>query len=142
MKATTKAYRLRTAAIAAGCAALLAGGAGVAAAVPAGSPGITVASASVQKPQPKASLTIKASAKSVKAGQDVTLTGRTKGLPIGSKLVVQHMNKGKWTTLHSSTTVKHGSSYNVKVKLAKKGTEKLRVAHDKTVSPTVTVMVH
>ncbi|WP_043266909.1 hypothetical protein [Streptomyces sp. CT34] len=144
MGSTKKSYRLRTAAIGAACAALLAGGAGTAVAAPSALPGHHSAiaiTATTAKPK-KESISIKASAKSIKAGQSVTLSGRTKNIPTGTKLTVQHLNKGKWTTLHASTKTKHGGNYSTKVKLSKKGTEKLRVAHGKTVSPTVTVTVH
>ncbi|TJZ95838.1 hypothetical protein [Actinacidiphila oryziradicis] len=142
MKATTKAHRFRTVAIGAACAALLAGGAGVATAAPASTPNVAAASVSAPSPKAKASITVKANTMSVKPGQTVTLTGKTKGIAAGSKLTVQQMDKGKWTTLHASTTVNHDSSYRVRVNLIKKGTEMLRVTDGKTVSPTVTITVH
>ncbi|MFD8985615.1 hypothetical protein [Streptomyces sp. NPDC059564] len=87
-------------------------------------------------------ITIKADKSEVKAGGEVTFNGRTKGLKVGSKLVLQHRNNGKWTTLQASTTVKNGSSYSLTGKLNTKGEEELRVMGDgKTVSPTVVVNV-
>ncbi|MGD3108137.1 hypothetical protein [Streptomyces sp. YGL11-2] len=144
MGTTKKSYRLRTATIGAAVAALLAGGAGTAVAAPSAIPGhhpataVTVTTAKAKKE----SISVKASVKSIKAGHSVTLVGRTKDIPTGTKLTVQHLHNGKWTTLHASTKTKHGGNYSTKVKLSKKGTEKLRVAHGKTVSSTVTVTVH
>ncbi|CAM5381416.1 Bacterial Ig domain-containing protein OS=Streptomyces lavendulae subsp. lavendulae OX=58340 GN=SLAV_03865 PE=4 SV=1 [Streptomyces lavendulae subsp. lavendulae] len=78
----------------------------------------------------------------MKAGDQVIFIGRTKGLKVGSKLVLQHLNNGKWTTLQSGTTVKNGSSYTLPGKLNTKGKEQLRImGDDKTVSPTVVVTV-
>ncbi|MFG2616747.1 hypothetical protein ACGFXC_03925 [Streptomyces sp. NPDC048507] len=91
---------------------------------------------------PAGQITVKADKSEVKAGDEVTFTGRTKGLKVGSKLVLQHNNKGKWTTLQSNTTVKNGSSYSLKGKLNTKGKEQLRVmGDDDTISPTVVVNV-
>ncbi|MGO4461602.1 hypothetical protein AB4039_30550 [Streptomyces sp. M-16] len=88
------------------------------------------------------SITIKADKAAVKVGDQVIFTGRTKGLPVGSKLVLQHLNNGKWTTLQAKTLVKNGSSYTLPGKLNTKGKEQLRVmGDDKTVSPTVVVTV-
>ncbi|MFB7636065.1 hypothetical protein ACFC0M_34685 [Streptomyces sp. NPDC056149] len=140
MGTTKKAYHLRTAVIGAACAALLAGGAGTAIAAPSAVPDLHTATVATAKTHEE--IGVKASAKSIKAGQTVTLSGRTKGIKTDSKLTVQHMNKGKWTTLHANTKTKHGGYYSVKVKLSKKGQEKLRVAHGKTHSSTVTVTVH
>ncbi|SHN29066.1 hypothetical protein MOV08_11185 [Streptomyces yunnanensis] len=142
MGTTKKAYRWRTTTIGLACAALLAGGAGTAVAAPSAVPDLHSRAVAAAAATSHEKIDVKASAKSVKAGESVTLSGRTKGIPTGSKLTVQHLNKGKWTTLHASTKTKHGGHYSVKVKLGKKGKEKLRVAHGKTHSSTVTVTVH
>jgi len=92
-------------------------------------------------PMAAASITVKADKTSVKQGDEVTFTGRTKGLKVGAKLTLQHEKDGKWTTLKASTTVKNGSSYSLKGKLNTKGSEKLRIASGKVYSPTVTVKV-
>ncbi|GAA3270377.1 hypothetical protein ACIP46_01045 [Streptomyces lavendulae] len=88
------------------------------------------------------SITVKPDKVAVKVGDQVIFIGRTKGLKVGSKLVLQHLNNGKWTTLQSGTTVKNGSSYTLPGKLNTKGKEQLRImGDDKTVSPTVVVTV-
>ncbi|MEV7127552.1 hypothetical protein [Streptomyces sp. NPDC093260] len=87
------------------------------------------------------SISVKASHSSVKAGQSVTLTGRTAHLAAGTKLTVQHLRNGKWTTLRATTVVKKGDTYTVTTKLAAKGTEHLRVVSGPTHSRTVTVHV-
>lgn len=138
-------YRLRAALIGTACAALLAGGAGgIAAASTVASD--THAATGIELSMPykakKESITVKANKKSVKVGEKVTLAGKTTNIPKDAKLTVQHQLGKKWTTLHASTKVKRGGGYSTDVKLNKKGTEHLRVAHGKTVSRTVTVTVH
>ncbi|MFC5723571.1 hypothetical protein ACFP1Z_25755 [Streptomyces gamaensis] len=143
MKAIARTHRLRTATItAAACTALLAGGAAPAIAVTPAATGtvVTAVGQTVNAKTAKESITVKASAKSVKHGETVTLSGKVMNIKDGSKLTVQHKKGNKWTTLHASTTVKHGA-YSTKVKLNNKGTEHLRVAHGKTVSKDVTVKV-
>ncbi|MEU9152405.1 hypothetical protein AB0D59_18090 [Streptomyces sp. NPDC048417] len=98
------------------------------------------------KPSPSmsamGSITIKASKTSVKAGDPVTFTGRTQGLKIGTPLVLQHQNHGKWIPLRASVKVKNGSAYSLTAKINTKGTEHLRIAAGRTHSPTVTVKVN
>ncbi|MEU3372948.1 hypothetical protein ABZ734_21100 [Streptomyces sp. NPDC006660] len=98
-------------------------------------------SPSVSATKATGSITVKATPGSVKAGGKVTFTGRTKGMPIGSKLVLQHKKGSKWTTLQAGTTVKKGSSYSFDAKLNDKGKQELRVKADNGTSPTVTVTV-
>ncbi|GAA2773943.1 hypothetical protein GCM10010521_60230 [Streptomyces rameus] len=92
-----------------------------------------------------ASISVKADKTSVKAGDKVVFTGRTKGLKIGNPLVLQHEKSGKWTSLKATAKVKKGSSYALTAKLNTKGTEHLRIASvnssGKVYSPTVTVKV-
>ncbi|MFK8912092.1 hypothetical protein [Streptomyces sp. YS-3] len=138
MKSTLSNRCARMAAAGALSFALLAGGA--AATATAATPKPTPSGSKYASPA-KGSLTIKASATNAKAGDKVTFTGRSKGLPVGSKVVLQHKNKGKWTTLQANTTIKQGSSYSLDAKLNTKGKEELRVKDGETVSPTVTVTV-
>ncbi|MFB7600361.1 hypothetical protein [Streptomyces sp. NPDC056160] len=127
----------------------LAAGALSAALVSAGSAAALAADNAPQaKPSPthsmmpaKGSITVKANHSSIKAGQSVTLTGRTADMAAGTKLSVQHLNNGKWTTLRATTVVKKGNTYTVTTKLAAKGTQHLRVVHGGTHSKTVTVHV-
>ncbi|MGW2818022.1 hypothetical protein [Streptomyces sp. NPDC001415] len=130
------------------CARTFAAGALSAALLTAGAAGTFAHAAAAPKPKPSASasksaasITVKASSTSVKAGDKMTFTGRTKGMPIGSKLVLQHKKGNKWTTLQASTTVKKGSSYSLDAKLNDKGKQELRIKYDETTSPTVTVTV-
>lgn len=92
-----------------------------------------------------ASITATARPTSVKAGKTVLVTGRTKGLKVGSPLVLQHEKNGKWIPLGATGKVKTGSSYAISTKLSTKGTETLRVASasksGKVHSNTVTVNV-
>ncbi|WP_055493059.1 hypothetical protein [Streptomyces sp. TP-A0356] len=87
------------------------------------------------------SITLRASKNEVKAGDPVTFTGRTKGLKIGSTVVLERFNGKKWVPMKASTTVKKGSSYALNTKLTTKGTQKFRVTDGKTASTPVTVTV-
>ncbi|MFI5986054.1 hypothetical protein ACIBEA_35000 [Streptomyces sp. NPDC051555] len=129
--------RVRMAAVGALSAALLAAGAA----------GTFASAAATPKPKPSpsasasASVTLTATPTTVKAGDKVTFTGRTKGVPIGTKVVLQHKYGAKWTTLRASTTVKQGSSYSLDNAFRDKGKEQLRVMVGDAVSPTVDVTV-
>lgn len=107
--------------------------------------GTTGALAASPSPSTMASITVKADKTEVKAGDTVTFTGRTKGLKVGSPLVLQHEKSGKWTALRATAKVKKGSTYALIAKLNTKGAEHLRIAgvsgHEKVYSPTVTVKV-
>ncbi|WP_330294478.1 hypothetical protein [Streptomyces sp. NBC_00503] len=98
-------------------------------------------------PSPSASksaageISLKATPTEVKAGEKVTFTGRTKGLPIGTKVVLQHKNGSKWTTLHANTLIKQGSSFSFDNTFKNKGKEELRVMAGDSTSPSVTVTV-
>ncbi|MGH4031261.1 hypothetical protein ACQB60_20265 [Actinomycetota bacterium Odt1-20B] len=96
---------------------------------------------SPSKSATKGSLTIKADKNKVKAGESVHFSGSTKGVKQGSKVVLQHKTKGKWTTLHANTTVKKNNTYALDAKLNTKGKETLRAKDGDAVSPTVTVTV-
>ncbi|WP_330457741.1 hypothetical protein OIB37_12975 [Streptomyces sp. NBC_00820] len=122
---------------------LLLSGSAAGASAAAGTTG-TAATGSRSSASPSAeegSITVKAGKSSVKAGDKVTFTGRTKGLKIGTKLVLQHEKSGKWTTLKASAKVRTGSSYAIVAKLNFKGEEHLRVSAGKVHSPTVKVKV-
>ncbi|MEU9101153.1 hypothetical protein [Streptomyces sp. NPDC048361] len=128
------------------CARLSAAGVLSAALLVAGGAGTFASAAASPKPTPSASkaagsLTVKVSQTTVKAGDKVTFSGRTKGMPIGSKLVLQHKKGSKWTTLQAGTVVKQGSSYSFDAKLNDKGKQDLRIKADNGISATVTVTV-
>ncbi|WP_424216784.1 hypothetical protein ACN20G_32255 (plasmid) [Streptomyces sp. BI20] len=104
------------------------------------------------KPKPSSSTSASASAKAgeltltatpttVKVGGKAVFTGRTKGLPIGTKVTLQHKHGTSWTTLKSETAVKKGSSFSLDYTFRTKGKEELRVKAGDAVSPTVTVTV-
>ncbi|MEV7723502.1 hypothetical protein AB0P15_02060 [Streptomyces sp. NPDC087917] len=113
--------------------------------------GLATTASAAATPSPSASksasksatgeITFKATPTEVKAGEKVTFTGRTKGLPIGTKVVLQHKNGSKWTTLHANTLIKQGSSYSLDNAFKTKGKEELRVTAGEATSPTVTVTV-
>ncbi|MEU2716876.1 hypothetical protein [Streptomyces sp. NPDC007205] len=119
--------------------ALLSGG--TAGAFAAGSAAPSAGSAPPSPTTGMASITINVNKSAVKAGQMVKFTGRTKGLKIGTPLVLQHEKNGKWTNLKSTAKVRKGSSYELLARLNTKGTEHLRVAAGHVYSPAVTVKV-
>ncbi|MET9700456.1 hypothetical protein ABZY31_26550 [Streptomyces sp. NPDC006529] len=132
------ARRLRMAAVAALSAALLAaGGAGTFASA-AATPKPTASSSQ----SATAAVTLTATPATVKRGEKVSFTGRTKGVPVGTKVVLQHKYGAKWTTLRASTAVKQGSSFAFDNTFRDKGKEQLRVMVGDAVSPTVTVTVN
>ncbi|MFE2143526.1 hypothetical protein ACFXA3_17590 [Streptomyces sp. NPDC059456] len=127
---------------------IAAAGALSAALLTAGGLATATTSAASAKPAPAASasaaageITLKATPTSVQAGEKVTFTGRTKGLPIGTKVVLQHKNGDKWTTLHANTVVKQGSSFSFDNTFKTKGKEELRVSAGNRTSPSTTVTV-
>ncbi|MEU0835128.1 hypothetical protein [Streptomyces sp. NPDC005969] len=139
---TGKSVRMRTAAVGAVCAAMLAGGAGVAIAAPSMAPAVHLATVAAPARATTPSITAHASHSSVKAGSTVVISGKTKDIKAGSKLTVRHLNSsGKWAALHARATVEKGGVYRAHVKLSHKGAQQLRVAHGKTLSPIVHVMV-
>ncbi|WP_051696364.1 hypothetical protein [Streptomyces sp. NRRL S-244] len=113
--------------------AVLLSGGGVAAA--------TSAAAATPTPSAAGEITLTAKPTEVKAGEKVTFTGRTKGLPIGTKVVLQHKNGSKWTTLHANTLVKQGSSFSFDNTFKNKGKEELRVTAGNWTSPSTTVII-
>ncbi|KUN20385.1 hypothetical protein AQJ11_29810 [Streptomyces corchorusii] len=132
MTSVLRHHRLRTFGAGALSVALLSGG----------TSGALAASPS---PSTMASITVKADKTEVKARDKVTFTGRTKGLKVGSPLVLQHEKSGKWIPLRATAKVKKGNSYALIAKLNTKGAEHLRIAgvsgSEKVYSPTVAVKV-
>ncbi|WP_445528590.1 hypothetical protein [Streptomyces cyslabdanicus] len=92
-------------------------------------------------PTRAASITARSSHDAIRAGESITLTGRTANLATGTKLTVERMENGKWTALRTTTEVKKGDTYTVSTKLATKGKQQLRVVHGDARSETVTVNV-
>ncbi|GHE39355.1 hypothetical protein [Streptomyces vinaceus] len=101
----------------------------------------TSAAAATQAPSPAGEISLKAAPTEVKAGEKVTFTGRSKGLPIGTKVVLQHKNGSKWTTLHANTLIKQGSSFSFDNTFKTKGKEELRVMAGNWTSPSTTVTI-
>ncbi|MFJ3175833.1 hypothetical protein ACIPJK_34380 [Streptomyces roseus] len=97
--------------------------------------------AATPAPSPAGEITLKATPTDVKAGEKVTFTGRSKGVPIGTKVVLQHKNGSKWTTLHANTLIKQGSSFSFDNTFKTKGKEELRVMAGNWTSPSTTVTI-
>ncbi|MFK0046344.1 hypothetical protein ACIQU4_20025 [Streptomyces sp. NPDC090741] len=102
----------------------------------------TSAVAATPAPSSTGEISLTATPTEVKAGEKVTFTGRTKGLPIGTKVVLQHKNGSKWTTLHTNTLIKQGSSFSFDNTFKNKGKEELRVMAGNWTSPSTTVIIH
>ncbi|MFE0175602.1 hypothetical protein ACFWZ2_25100 [Streptomyces sp. NPDC059002] len=89
----------------------------------------------------KAALTAKPSATSVKAWQELRVSGKATGIKAGSKVSLQQKQRGTWKTLPASTTVNKSGAYSLRVKLGLKGKNDLRVKSGATLSPVFNVTV-
>ncbi|MEU6125880.1 hypothetical protein [Streptomyces sp. NPDC047123] len=89
----------------------------------------------------KAALTAKPSATSVKAWQELRVSGKATGIKAGSKVNLQQKQRGAWKTLPASTTVNKSGAYSLRVKLGLKGKNDLRVKSGATLSPVFHVTV-
>ncbi|MGW7381515.1 hypothetical protein [Streptomyces sp. NPDC054794] len=92
-------------------------------------------------PSHPASITVKASPTTVKAGNTVRFAGRTSGIRSGASAMLQMDKNGKWTPLHVNSKVKKGNAYALATRVHMKGTQQFRVASGKTHSSTVNVTV-
>ncbi|WP_107054992.1 hypothetical protein [Streptomyces aureocirculatus] len=90
---------------------------------------------------PKAALTAKPSATSVRAWQEVRISGKATGVKAGSKVSLQQKQHGAWKTLPVTTTVNKSGTYSLRAKLGLKGKEELRMKSGTTLSPVFTVTV-
>lgn len=89
----------------------------------------------------KAALTAKPSATSVKAWQELRVSGKATGIKAGTKVGLQQKQRGTWKALPASTTVNKSGSYTLRVKLGLKGKNELRMKSGATLSPVFTVTV-
>lgn len=89
----------------------------------------------------KAALTAKPSATSVKAWQELRVSGKATGITAGSKVTLQQKQRGTWKSLPASTSVNKSGAYSMRVKLGLKGKNDLRVKSGATLSPVFNVTV-
>ncbi|MGV9885295.1 hypothetical protein [Streptomyces sp. NPDC003006] len=89
----------------------------------------------------KPSLTAKPSTASVKAWQELRVSGKATGIREGTKVGLQQKQRGTWKTLPASTTVNKSGAYSLGVKLGLKGKNELRMKSGSTVSPVFAVTV-
>ncbi|MFD9903956.1 hypothetical protein [Streptomyces sp. NPDC059063] len=89
----------------------------------------------------KAALTAKPSATSVKAWQELRVSGKATGIKSGSKVTLQQKQRGTWKSLPASTTVNKSGAYSLRVKLGLKGKNELRVQSGATLSSVFNVTV-
>ncbi|MGW1161256.1 hypothetical protein ACWD5Q_12000 [Streptomyces sp. NPDC002513] len=88
-----------------------------------------------------ASITVQPSQTELRLGESVSFTGRTQGLKTGDVLNLERYSGGKWVIV-KSVRVAQGDTYRIaSTKLANRGTERFRVIHGNTMSPTVTLTV-
>ncbi|MFI9649930.1 hypothetical protein ACIHAA_27060 [Streptomyces sp. NPDC052040] len=88
-----------------------------------------------------ASITVKPSKSVLRMGESVSFSGRTQGLRAGQVLNLQRYSGGKWVIV-KSVKVAQGDTFAISAtKLAAKGTERFRVIHGNTMSPTVILTV-
>ena len=152
MKSSLRTRSTRTFAIGALSAALLtAGTAGAFAAEPNPNPKAPKAThmsepKATLKPNSKirtATITTQVNRPEVMAGQRVTFTGRTDGLKIGSPVVLERYDGGKWTPLKTDirTIINQRSNYTLATRMDYKGQEQYRVRVGDVVSQPVYVTV-
>ncbi|MEV0185997.1 hypothetical protein AB0I54_43085 [Streptomyces sp. NPDC050625] len=96
--------------------------------------------AATTPPHP-ASITVKASPTTVKAGRTVHFVGHTTGIRAGATVMLQLDKNGKWVPLHVNSKIKKGNAYALATRVNMKGTQEFRVASGKTHSPAVKVTV-
>ncbi|MFK4067034.1 hypothetical protein [Streptomyces sp. NPDC029674] len=89
----------------------------------------------------KPALTAKPSAASVKAWQELRVSGKATGITGGAEVGLQQKQRGTWKTLPASTTVDKSGAYSLRVKLGLKGKNELRMKSGSTLSPVFTVTV-
>ncbi|GHC51735.1 hypothetical protein [Streptomyces flavofungini] len=89
----------------------------------------------------KAALTAKPSTTSVKAWQELRVSGKAAGIKAGTKVGLQQKQRGTWKSLPATTTVNKSGSYTLRVKLGLKGKNELRMKSGATLSPVFTVTV-
>ncbi|MGW2960836.1 hypothetical protein ACWDGI_20525 [Streptomyces sp. NPDC001220] len=99
------------------------------------------ATAATTPPAHPASITVKASPTTVKAGHTVRFAGRTSGIRPGASVILQMDRNGKWMPLHVNSKVKKGDTYALATRVTMKGSQDFRVASGKTHSSTVNVTV-
>ncbi|MEU8953488.1 hypothetical protein AB0C93_04205 [Streptomyces sp. NPDC048518] len=92
-------------------------------------------------PTAKASLTAKPSATTVKAWQELRVSGKATGINASSKVSLQQKQRGSWKTLPASTSVNKSGAYSLRVKLGLKGKNDLRMKSGATLSPVFQVTV-
>jgi len=89
----------------------------------------------------KASITATPSVSSVRTWTLFRVTGKTTGLPAGSKVTLQQKQGTKWVALPASTPVARSGSYALRVELGLKGKNDLRMVSGSTASPVFNVTV-
>ncbi|WP_106977073.1 hypothetical protein [Streptomyces sp. NRRL S-920] len=89
----------------------------------------------------KAALSAKPSATSVKAWQELRVSGKATGIKAGSKVNLQQKQRGTWKTLPAGAAVNKSGAYSMRVKLGLKGKNDLRVTSGATLSPVFHVTV-
>ncbi|GAA3839898.1 hypothetical protein [Streptomyces chiangmaiensis] len=99
-------------------------------------------SATTVKTATMASISVNASRTELQSGESVTFTGAATGLKIGDTLSLQRYDGTKWVTV-KTVKVAQGNTYTfMATKLTTRGSERFRVSHGATVSPTVIVSVN
>ncbi|MFJ9041105.1 hypothetical protein ACIRF8_31620 [Streptomyces sp. NPDC102406] len=120
---------------------LLLSAAPLAAAPAVASPSAAPTAAAGVQSAPRSTLSAKATVKSIGAWQQFRVYGSSTGLPAGTRVTLQQMQKKKWVSLpiHMNTTRSH--TYNLRVKLGLKGLNKIRIVGGGAVSNTVQVTI-
>ncbi|MEU8585701.1 hypothetical protein AB0C59_01615 [Streptomyces sp. NPDC048664] len=88
-----------------------------------------------------AAIIVKTDRTQVRSGELVTLSGTTRGLKIGSPVVLQHFDGVKWVNLPDRAMVRTGSTYRLAFKPTIRGKQQYRVMVSRTMSLPVSINV-
>ncbi|MFK4067136.1 hypothetical protein [Streptomyces sp. NPDC029674] len=89
----------------------------------------------------KATLSAKATVKSVRAWEQFRVYGSSTNLRAGTQVTLQQLQKKRWVSLPIRMKTNKAGAYNLRVKLGIRGVNKIRVVGGGAVSNTVQVTV-
>ncbi|MEV0254134.1 hypothetical protein AB0H82_07640 [Streptomyces sp. NPDC050732] len=89
----------------------------------------------------KATLTAKATVRSIKAWEQFRVYGSSTGMRAGTQVTLQQLQKKRWVSLPIRMNTNKAGAYNLRVKLGIKGLNKIRIVGGGAVSNVVQVTV-
>ncbi|WP_030689605.1 hypothetical protein [Streptomyces globisporus] len=88
-----------------------------------------------------ATLSAKATARSIGRWRQFRIYGATTGLPAGTRVTLQQKQGGRWVNLPIVMKTNRKHAYNLRVMLGLKGKNAIRMTHGRTVSNTVEINI-